>query len=98
LTFHGAVRRGPPHIQPTVFNSIVLGSALKKWAGYHPLIHVSDNNRLFPGLGAIDFATIFGALKKMGFEGTMAIEGNLQRSFAEDIRTSAQFLSRLPAS
>jgi sugar phosphate isomerase/epimerase len=73
-------------------------AALKKWADYYPSIHVSDNNRLFPGLGAIDFATILGALKKMGFEGTMAIEGNLQRSFAEDIRTSAQFLSQLPAS
>lgn len=71
-------------------------AALKKWAGTYSSIHVSDNNRLFPGLGAIDFATILTALKEMGFKGSMAIEGNLRHSFAEDIRAAAQFLAQLP--
>jgi sugar phosphate isomerase/epimerase len=71
-------------------------AALETWAGYYPSLHISDNNRHFPGLGAIDFATILTALKDKGYEGGMAIEGNLLRSFTEDIRVSAQYLSQLP--
>jgi sugar phosphate isomerase/epimerase len=71
-------------------------AALKQWAGYYSSIHISDNNRLFPGLGAMDFATILTALKEIGFKGSMAIEGNLKHSFAEDISSSAQFLTQLP--
>jgi sugar phosphate isomerase/epimerase len=37
-------------------------------------IHFSENNRLIPGLGSIDFINITKALKKIGYEGCVALE------------------------
>ena len=54
--------------------------------------HLSDNNRLFPGLGGIDFKRIIGVLEACGYTGKLAIEGNIKTSFSEDIRASARFL------
>ena len=70
-------------------------AALTKWAGTYDSFHISDNNRFFPGFGAIDFAGIFTALKDIGYQGTMAIEGNIQDSFSEDIKASAAYLKNL---
>ena len=71
-------------------------AALKQWAGYYHSVHISDNNRLFPGLGAIDFNSILLSLKEMGYQGSMAIEGNIRSSFKEDIQSSVAYLVNLP--
>jgi len=62
---------------------------------YYQSIHVSDNNRRFPGYGAIDFLSVLACLKETGYAGGMAIEGNPCRSLAESIVYSAGHLSRL---
>lgn len=68
--------------------------ALKRHLGRYPSIHVSDNNRHFPGLGAIDFGAVFASLSDIGFAGDVAIEGNIKNDFAGDTKTSAEFLFR----
>jgi D-psicose/D-tagatose/L-ribulose 3-epimerase len=70
-------------------------AALASWTGHYPSVHLSDNNRLFPGLGAIDFKKILSTLKQIGYTGTLAIEGNIRKSFIEDIQASATFLASL---
>ena len=71
-------------------------AALKTWAGYYKSVHISDNNRFYPGFGAIDFISIFLSLKEIGFVGSMAIEGNIRGSFKEDIQASVENLAHLP--
>lgn len=67
--------------------------ALATFAGHYQSVHLSDNNRFFPGLGAMDFKKILSALKQIGYRGTMTIEGNICKSFIEDIKASAAFLA-----
>ena len=55
-------------------------------------LHISDNNRFFPGLGAIDFFAILRFLNDMGYSGGIAIEGNTRTSFEEDLRASMRVL------
>jgi sugar phosphate isomerase/epimerase len=69
-----------------------LYNALDRYSKYYTSIHLSDNNRFFPGFGAIDFSAIFDHLKKSGFTGRLAIEGNLKNDFNSDIRKSVEYL------
>jgi len=55
-------------------------------------LHISDNNRFFPGLGALDFFAILRFLKEIGYSGGIAIEGNIQHSFEQDLRASMSIL------
>ncbi len=71
-----------------------ISAALKRWAGQFDALHLSDNNRRFPGFGAIDFAAIFATLEEIGYGGTVAIEGNIQKSFREEITAAAEYLAR----
>jgi len=61
---------------------------------YHNL-HVSDNNRYFPGFGAIDFFSVCALLKGMGYQGTISIEGRVKHSLREDIAASAAYLEEV---
>ena len=63
--------------------------------GHFGSFHVSDNNRFFPGLGAIDFKRIIGVLDACGYAGKIAIEGNIKTSFSEDITASARYLDSI---
>ncbi len=69
--------------------------ALEASAGYYDSVHISENNRLFPGFGAVQFDGIIATLKKIGFRGGLAIEGNIYTNFINDVRTSADFLTPL---
>lgn len=71
-----------------------ISAALKRWAGQFDALHLSDNNRRFPGFGAIDFAAIFATLEEIGYGGTVAIEGNIQKSFRKEITAAAEYLAR----
>lgn len=70
-----------------------MAEAMVRYAAYYNNIHVSDNNRYYPGFGAIDFFQVISILKGMGYQGTMAIEGRNALSLNEDIRKSADYLS-----
>jgi sugar phosphate isomerase/epimerase len=55
-------------------------------------LHLSDNNRFFPGLGAIDFTRIIRFLKEIDYSGRLAIEGNVRKDIEGDLRASAALL------
>lgn len=57
--------------------------------------HLSENNRFFPGYGALNFRHIIGILDACGYRGKLAIEGNLKKSFAEDVRIAMETLAPL---
>lgn len=67
--------------------------ALRRHLDHFFAFHVSDNNRYFPGFGAIDFAEVMEMLERIGYEsGRIGIEGNINVSFENDIRRSAELL------
>jgi sugar phosphate isomerase/epimerase len=57
--------------------------------------HLSENNRYFPGYGALDFKRIIGILEACGYTGKLAIEGNLKQSFDADVRVAMETLAPL---
>lgn len=67
-------------------------AAMVRHRGRFGSFHLSENNRLFPGYGAIDFKKTIGVLDACGYAGKLAIEGNLKRGFKEDIVHSMRFL------
>ncbi len=58
-------------------------------------IHLSDNNRFFPGFGTLDFKEFLSSLFNCGYKGTLGIEGKIMTSFSEDIQASADYLNCL---
>ncbi len=77
-------------IMPDTFNMNIeekdARKALRDHLGAYDAIHFSDNNRLFPGHGAIDFAAMARFLTEIGFAGRIGIEGEIARSFRDDLR------------
>jgi len=69
--------------------------ALKRFAPWYDSIHLSDNNRCFPGFGAINFEETVAALRASAFQGTLAVEGNLRGQFVDDVKASAAYLAPL---
>ncbi len=70
-------------------------AALKKHSGYYTSIHLSDNNRYFPGFGAIDFPRFLAFLRDNGYQGGLAIEGNVHGELITDLRLSVDMLRPL---
>ena len=60
-------------------------------------LHLSDNTRHFPGFGALDFAAVIAILDGLGYQGKLAIEGNVRTSFAADVEVAMQHLGPLLA-
>ncbi|MGB4405812.1 MAG: sugar phosphate isomerase/epimerase family protein [Sphaerochaeta sp.] len=58
-------------------------------------IHFSENNRYFPGLGAIDFQRVYRALYSVGFTGELTIEGNVKNSWIPELIGSAELMRNL---
>jgi sugar phosphate isomerase/epimerase len=71
-----------------------IAASLKRWAGRYDALHLSDNNRRFPGFGAIDFTAVIKALKDTGYGGAVAIEGICPGNFKDDIRVAARHLAQ----
>lgn len=69
--------------------------SLAKYADYYDSLHISDNNRYFPGFGAIKFEEVIQFLKEHNYQGKLAIEGNINLSFVEDVKTSMKYLMPL---
>jgi D-psicose/D-tagatose/L-ribulose 3-epimerase len=70
-----------------------IAASLKRWAGRYQALHLSDNNRRFPGFGAIDFTKVFAALRETDYAGTVAIEGICRNNFKAEIRAAADHLA-----
>jgi sugar phosphate isomerase/epimerase len=58
-------------------------------------LHLSDNNRYYPGLGAIDFGRIVACLAEIGYQGRLAIEGNTRVDLRSDLRVTMKHLAPL---
>ncbi|MCX7031908.1 MAG: sugar phosphate isomerase/epimerase [Spirochaetes bacterium] len=67
--------------------------ALVRHAALFSSIHLSDNNRLFPGRGAISFGPIIGTLRRIGWKGFLAIEGMTTGGLLADARDAVEALA-----
>ena len=72
--------------------------ALDFYQGYYQNIHLSDNNRLFPGLGCLTFENYLSKLNQIHYQGTFGIEGNLKNGITEDLEVCVEYLNRVIAS
>ncbi|HUZ17432.1 MAG TPA: sugar phosphate isomerase/epimerase family protein [Spirochaetia bacterium] len=70
-----------------------MADALTRHAAYFSSLHLSDNNRLFPSYGAIDFKKVFAMLDGMSYRGRLAIEGNLKKDLVSDLRDAVAYLT-----
>lgn len=70
-------------------------SAMQKYVQYFDHIHISDNNRFYPGLGAIDFKQTYMTLINLGFNGYLGIEGNNVKSVEEDVKITVDLLRNI---
>lgn len=66
--------------------------SLETFIDYYPHLHISDDNRAFPGLGSMDFSAIYRKLMQIGYRGSLAVEGNIQTSWLDDTKKSASYL------
>jgi len=89
------------HILPDTWHMILeesnMEAAMIRHNGHYISVHLSENNRFFPGFGFLDFKRIIGVLDALGYRGKLAIEGNVKVSFADDVRKSMDYLRPLLA-
>jgi sugar phosphate isomerase/epimerase len=67
-------------------------ASLVRFKDHYSSVHLSDNNRFFPGFGGLDFGKIIGVLDALGYQGKLAIEGNVKGSFVDEAIKSADYL------
>jgi D-psicose/D-tagatose/L-ribulose 3-epimerase len=67
--------------------------ALRRHAALFSSVHLSDNNRFFPGRGAIAFGPIVGLLRRIGWKGFLAFEGNAKEGLVADTRAAVEVLA-----
>ncbi len=102
-TWNIARRAGSPFVQilPDTFHmnieEVNMEQALLTHLACFSSLHLSDNTRHYPGFGALDFARIIAILDRLGYEGKLAIEGNVRTSFAADAEVAMQHLGPLLA-
>jgi sugar phosphate isomerase/epimerase len=102
-TWDIAGRAGSPFVQilPDTFHMNIeeanMEQALRTHRACFSSLHLSDNTRYFPGFGAIDFAKVIATLDGLGYQGKLAIEGNVKTSFAADVEAAMQHLGPLLA-
>jgi len=68
-------------------------SAIRTHANWFDSIHFSDNNRLLPGLGAIDFSLVVQTLSEINFSGIIALEADIRDNFFDELALSMSYLS-----
>ncbi len=102
-TWDIASRAKSPYVQilPDTFHMNIeernMAQAIRDHRTCFSSFHVSDNTRHFPGLGAIDFAAVIETLDANGYRGKVAIEGNVRKSFVEDVEAAMHCLGPLLA-
>jgi len=92
----GVGKRANLYVLPDTYHMNIgerdMAAALARHAGLYRNVHLSDNNRYFPGNSAIDFRAVYALLHGLGYEGVTAVEGRTCRSLREDIVDSAAYL------
>ena len=73
--------------------SVDIAGALVRHLALFRSLHVSDDNRLVPGLGGIDFPSLFRRLFDAGYTGSLVIEGSHRGSLREDLLFSLDYLA-----
>jgi len=68
---------------------------LKDYKDFYVSLHLSDNNRLLPGLGAINFEAILDFLEQQQYTGWFALEGNVETDLKTDIQLSMNYLNKI---
>jgi sugar phosphate isomerase/epimerase len=102
-TWDIARRAGSPFVQilPDTFHmnieEVSMQEAMRVHRACFTSFHLSDNTRHFPGFGAMDFAAVIRTLDGLGYQGKLAIEGNVRTSFAGDVEVAMQRLAPLLA-
>jgi sugar phosphate isomerase/epimerase len=97
-TWDIARRPGSPFVQilPDTFHMNIEEVNMKQAISMHRAcfssFHLSDNTRHFPGFGALDFGAIVGMLDEVGYQGKLAIEGNVRTSFIADVEVAMRCL------
>ena len=100
-TWDIARRAGSSLVQilPDTFHMNIEEADMKQAVSEHRAcfasFHLSDNTRHFPGFGAIDFAAVIGMLDEVGYQGKLAIEGNVRTSFTADVEVAMRRLGPL---
>lgn len=56
-------------------------------------LHLSDNNRYFPGLGCIPFDNYFKKLDEIRYQGILGIEGTIKYGIPKDLEICVNYLS-----
>jgi len=69
--------------------------SLERWHTRFISIHLSDDNRRFPGYGRVDFGRVIHVLKGVGYMGRFAIEGNALGAIETELRASMEHLTAL---
>lgn len=69
-------------------------ASLEEYLKYYDNVHLSDNNRYFPGYGALDFSKILRHLSSLGYSGGFALEGNLKAGLTEDSELAMNMLKK----
>jgi len=84
----------PDTFHMNIEETSILGS-LARYAGKYGNVHLSDNNRFFPGLGRLDFKAILTFLHSTGYRGDYAIEGNTKHDLLRDLEISLSYLNAI---
>lgn len=69
-----------------------LGVALVEAGEMLAYVHLADSQRLEPGQGHLDFASIFDGLHRLGYDGWASMECNLSGEPADVLPRAAEFL------
>ena len=69
-----------------------MGAALEAAGDMLAYVHLGDSHRLEPGTGHLDFANVFAALHRIGYEGWASMECNLSGDAADVLPRSAAFV------
>jgi 5-keto-L-gluconate epimerase len=102
-TWDIARRVGSPFVQilPDTFHmnieEVNMEQALRAHLDCFSSLHLSDNTRHFPGFGALDFSRVIAILDGLGYQGKLAIEGNIKTSLSADVEVAMRLLGPLLA-
>jgi sugar phosphate isomerase/epimerase len=69
-----------------------LGVALVEAGEMLAYVHLADSQRLEPGQGHLDFASVFDGLHRLGYDGWASMECNLSGEPADVLPRAAEFL------
>ncbi len=69
--------------------------ALETYKGLYNNLHISDNNRFFPGYGHLNFMDYYTKLYTLNYSGTLCIEGNVKTTLLKDIDKTSHYLHHI---